>query len=154
MNTVGERLRYVLKKRGLSQAALARRIGITPASMSQIVNGIHNLSQRSCRDICATLDINEAWLRSGEGEMENGSAKTYAEEFAKKYGLGEHAAAIIEIIAKAVTDLDEETSARVLDAVYAELDRRVKRKKPLLIPHDVAEAALADALAEEKSQAE
>ena len=86
--------------------------------------------------------------------MERQSAVGFAEEMAAKYGLGEHAAAIIEIIAKAVTELDEETSARVLDAVYAELDKRVKRKKPLLIPHDVAEAALADALAEEKSQAE
>lgn len=45
------------------------KIGIKKSSLSQIENGVNNLTEQNILLICKEFNINEEWLRTGEGEM-------------------------------------------------------------------------------------
>lgn len=55
----------------LSQEKFASRLGLSRNFINQVENGKKNLSDRSISDICREFNINEEWLRTGEGDMFN-----------------------------------------------------------------------------------
>lgn len=59
-------LREYLKIR---QEDIGRRIGVTKSTISLIERGQRNASDRLIRDICREFNVNEEWLRTGNGEM-------------------------------------------------------------------------------------
>lgn len=59
-------LRKTLKK---SQAKFAKEIGLSVTFINLVENGNRNLSDRTISDICRIYDVNEEWLRTGNGEM-------------------------------------------------------------------------------------
>lgn len=57
-------------KKVYSQAEFAEIVGISRTQFSEIVTGKRKLSDKAIHKIIAALpEINEKWLRSGEGEM-------------------------------------------------------------------------------------
>lgn len=53
-----------------SDADCARLIGIDKAELSKMMSGKRNISQRCINGLLTTFpEINEEWLRTGEGEM-------------------------------------------------------------------------------------
>lgn len=63
------------RKKVYSQAEFAEIVGISRTQFSEIVTGKRKLSDKAIHKIVAALpDINEDWLRTGEGEM----LKTYS----------------------------------------------------------------------------
>ena len=61
-----------LKKRRdiLSQAELAEIVGISRTQFSELVTGKRQISDKTIRKITAAIpELNEGWLRTGEGEM-------------------------------------------------------------------------------------
>ena len=64
-----DRLEEARKKLGLSQQKFSEKIGIAQNSYCMIENGKTTLSERNIKLICMVFEINENWLRSGEGEM-------------------------------------------------------------------------------------
>ena len=93
MNAFSERLRVAMQSRRSNQIDLAGKIGITQSTISRIIRGEANPSDRTIRDICAALRINEAWLRTGEGEMERETPDSYTAALARQYGLSAGGAA-------------------------------------------------------------
>lgn len=55
----------------LSQEKFASRLGLSRNFINQVENGKKNLSDRTISDICREFNVNEEWLRTGEGEMFN-----------------------------------------------------------------------------------
>ena len=55
-------------ERGLSQKALASKIGISDAAVSKIESGTNNPSDRTIKLIADVLNVPESWLRTGEGD--------------------------------------------------------------------------------------
>lgn len=55
----------------LSQEKFASRLGLSRNFINQVENRKKNLSDRSISDICREFNVNENWLRTGEGEMLN-----------------------------------------------------------------------------------
>ena len=53
----------------LSQEAFGKRIGITGAAISRLENGDRNITDQVIHAICLEFNVNENWLRTGEGEM-------------------------------------------------------------------------------------
>ena len=47
----------------------ATKIGVSDAAISQVETGKCNVSDRLRREICREFNVNEHWLRTGEGEM-------------------------------------------------------------------------------------
>lgn len=67
---MNERLKQIRKNFGLSQEEFGKRIGIESRShISSLENGTRNITDRIIKDICREFDINEEWLRTGNGEM-------------------------------------------------------------------------------------
>lgn len=58
------------RKKVYSQAEFAEIVGISRTQFSEIVTGKRKLSDKAIHKIIAAIpDINEDWLRSGDGEM-------------------------------------------------------------------------------------
>jgi len=69
MDEINERIKTVVSKSGLTKTAFAERLNITQAYVSALCLGKKTPSDRTIIDICREFNVNETWLRTGEGEM-------------------------------------------------------------------------------------
>jgi transcriptional regulator with XRE-family HTH domain len=68
----GARLRERRSEQGMTQAELSRRSGISQEAISRIENGrIRGLMQPTQDALAAALETSVAWLRGGDGEVED-----------------------------------------------------------------------------------
>ena len=68
---MSRRIRDIRKKLGLTQSDFGRKIGIEGGSLSMIERGINSLTEQNIKLICSIYNVNEDWLRTGNGEMFN-----------------------------------------------------------------------------------
>ena len=66
---MNERLKQLRTALGLSQEAFGETVGVTKAAISRIESGINSLSDRMILSIVTQHNVNERWLRTGEGDM-------------------------------------------------------------------------------------
>lgn len=66
---MNERLRKLRKTLDLTQQTFADRIGIARGNIGSYEVGKSNLSDAVISLICREFNVNEHWLRTGEGEM-------------------------------------------------------------------------------------
>ena len=69
MSEVNTRIASVIQASGLTKTAFSRKIGLSQPFVSQLANGDASPSDRTIADICREFNVNEHWLRTGEGEM-------------------------------------------------------------------------------------
>lgn len=69
MSEVNTRIAAVIQASGLTKTAFSRKIGLSQPFVSQLANGDASPSDRTIADICREFNVNEHWLRTGEGEM-------------------------------------------------------------------------------------
>ena len=53
----------------MTQEEFASRLNLSRNFIIQVENGTRNPSERTIIDICKEFNVNEKWLRTGEGEM-------------------------------------------------------------------------------------
>lgn len=75
------RIKELRKTLELTQIDFANKIGISHGTLSDIENGKSTITERTILTICTIYNVNEKWLRSGEGEMFNTIDKRYNEFF-------------------------------------------------------------------------
>lgn len=68
---MGERVKLIRKKLGLTQEQLAQRLGVGKTALSMIETGKARLSTRNRNILVQELNVNPEWLESGRGEMFN-----------------------------------------------------------------------------------
>lgn len=68
MQTVNERIAILVENSKLSKTEFGKRINVTPAYISKLVR-TGTPSDSTIADICRVYNVNETWLRTGEGEM-------------------------------------------------------------------------------------
>lgn len=66
MNT---RIREVRKSLGLTMEKFGGRIGVAKSTISNIESGKREATNHMILSICREFDVNEKWLRTGEGNM-------------------------------------------------------------------------------------
>jgi len=66
---MNKRLKELRSKLGISQAVFAEKIGIKQTSYSDIETGRRELTERNLNLICKEFNVDENWLRNGEGSM-------------------------------------------------------------------------------------
>ena len=86
MNTRIKELRFYLK---LTQKEFSNNIGMQPSSLCDIEKGNAPITERTILIICSQYNVNEKWLRFGEGEMFNTIDKKYDEFFSVYNSLNE-----------------------------------------------------------------
>lgn len=67
--TLGERVKEVRKAQDMTLEEFGKRLNVTKVTMSNIERGNRSLTERMLKDICREFNINEEWLRTGEGDM-------------------------------------------------------------------------------------
>ena len=68
---MNERVKEIRKTLNMSAKDFGDKLNISHAAVSLIENGHRDVSNRVFADICRVFNVNETWLRSGEGEMFN-----------------------------------------------------------------------------------
>lgn len=69
MEEFGKRLETLINSIGITKTAFAEKISVSQAYVSQMCGNRKFPSDRTILDICRVYNVNEAWLRTGEGEM-------------------------------------------------------------------------------------
>lgn len=69
--TIGERVKELRKQVNLTQQAFADRLNLKRNTVGSYEVNVVEPSDRTISDICREFNINETWLRTGEGEMFN-----------------------------------------------------------------------------------
>ena len=68
--TQGERVKMVRDKAQLTMEQFGNRIGgVSKSTISNIENDNRNLTEHMLKSICREFDVNEKWLKTGEGDM-------------------------------------------------------------------------------------
>ncbi|MBS5162644.1 MAG: helix-turn-helix transcriptional regulator [Haemophilus parainfluenzae] len=67
MTTLSERLTALMADKGLSQAELARMIGVKQPSIFKILSG-QTLNPKNILEIATALNVDPHWLKTGEGD--------------------------------------------------------------------------------------
>lgn len=65
----GERIKELRKALNLTLEKFGERLGVGKTAISKLEKGERNLTDQMCKSICREFNVNEAWLRDGEGEM-------------------------------------------------------------------------------------
>jgi len=66
---MNDRIKKIRKSLDLTQQAFAEKIGTTANVLTNYERGRRNPSASVINNICKTFNVNEEWLRTGQGEM-------------------------------------------------------------------------------------
>lgn len=86
---MNERVKQLRQKLKLSGEKFGEKIGLSKFAISNIEMGKNNLTEQTIKLICHAYNVNEDWLRTGNGEMFNKSKNTYLEDLKKQFQLTE-----------------------------------------------------------------
>lgn len=67
--TVNERIRDVRKSLGLNQTEFGERIAVKQGYLTNIENGLREVTEKILKLVCSEYHVNENWLRNGTGRM-------------------------------------------------------------------------------------
>ena len=69
MTNFAQRIKDLIKERGITQAELARQVGTKQQTISYLIRGDSNTqSSRYAAKIASVLGVNPLWLQTGEGQ--------------------------------------------------------------------------------------
>ena len=109
--TEGERLRAVRKSLGLTLDRFGEKLGMKKSTLSQLENGVNNLTDQVIRSICREYKVSYDWLIKGEGEMFEDLSGTILDELCIDYNCDEMDRRIIE----SYLNLDDKTKQAFKD---------------------------------------
>lgn len=84
---MNERIKELRKTLGLSGEKFGEPLGVQRMAISQIETGKNNLSEQMIKSICMAYNVNENWLRTGDGSMFNQSCDDFFSDLKKQYSL-------------------------------------------------------------------
>ncbi len=116
MDGFSARISAVIEVLGMKKTAFAERLNVSQAFVSQLCSGVKLPSDRTISDICREYNVNETWLRTGEGEMfQPKSRNEQLFEFAAKVAEGDPGSIQAQLLAvmSRLTDDQWEVLAQV-----------------------------------------
>lgn len=66
---MNNRIRTLRKELNLTLDKFGEQIGLKKSSLSQIENGKCAITEQTIKSICREFNVNENWLRTGEGDI-------------------------------------------------------------------------------------
>ena len=101
-----DRIKLVRQDRQLTQAQFGERIGVKGNTITNYETGLREPSSIVVGSICREFNVNEAWLRTGEGDMYKNLSRD--EALAAAFG-------------KMLTEDDSDDTVRLKKAIINEL---------------------------------
>ena len=124
-----DRIKQSRKDLGLTQADFGEKIGVKGNTITTYETGARIPSEAVIHSICREFNVNEAWLRTGEGEMFRPKSRNEELfEFAAKAAEGDPnsiQAQLLAVMARLTTDQWE-----VLAQVAQEFVEETKKSDP------------------------
>ena len=90
------RIRKLRRELDLTQSEFASRIGTTANVLTNYETGRRNPSSSVINNICKTFNVNESWLRTGDGDMFVASPGSAIDALAAEYNLTPGDRALLE----------------------------------------------------------
>ncbi|EON71801.1 helix-turn-helix domain-containing protein [Lysinibacillus sphaericus] len=118
--TIGNRVKKVRTSMSLNQSDFASRLGVISATISRIEKGNRNITEQMLLSICREFNVNETWLRTGEGEMFIQPATFSFDEQIKKSNLSELEIAIM----RGYMELDSDVRKAIVQKVESIIQQR------------------------------
>ena len=112
--SVGERIRKLRKELDMTQQKFGERIGIKGNTVAQYELGRNEPVDAVFSLICREFNVNEMWLRTGDGEMFRASPSDVLDQLAHKYNLSNADYIIIEKF----VHLRPETRKAIFDYIH------------------------------------
>ena len=75
--SIGERLKRIRKKSGLNQTEFGARINLSQTTIGLYESDNRVITDRALSQICSAFNINETWLKTGEGEMRRATSPLF-----------------------------------------------------------------------------
>lgn len=69
MDDLSTRISIVVKESGLTKTDFGKKVNLSQPTITKLMNGTQNPSERTLIDIADKFQVNEDWLRTGEGTM-------------------------------------------------------------------------------------
>lgn len=110
--TQGERVRELRKTLDYTLDKFGGKLGVQKAAISKIEKGENNLTDQMILSICREFNVNEEWLRNGNGDMfkkPSDEVGYYVEELLEYDGHGNPFYDMIIEMMKKYQDMDEKS---------------------------------------------
>ena len=95
---MNDRLKELRKSLKLSQAAFGAKVGVSRDVINNFENGRVELKDNFIQLICLKFSINEAWLRTGEGDMYRKTTSERLDEIAEELQLTPNQTKVFHIL--------------------------------------------------------
>jgi transcriptional regulator with XRE-family HTH domain len=92
---MNERIKQLRNNLRLTQEDFGKLIKVAKTTVSTMEIGKQPITERNILTICEKFDVNETWLRTGEGEMFN-TGKTHADLLPNTHNLSPRAVLIMQ----------------------------------------------------------
>jgi transcriptional regulator with XRE-family HTH domain len=134
MKEIRKRLKKLRKDLDLSQDAFGKKLCVTGATISRIESGEREATDAFIKLVSQTFSVREAWLRTGEGEMEESAPLSVAEQLARDHDLSPAKVVLLRAIERAFRELPEDEFQcivdRMIDEMHALAARRASDEPP------------------------
>ena len=110
---MNERIKELRKALGLSGEKFGESLGVQRMAISLLESGKNNLTDQMIKLICLTYNVNEDWLRTGEGSMFNETPQDYLKELQRRHNLTDFQ---LEIV-KTYLELSEANKSAIDDFI-------------------------------------
>ena len=146
-----DRIKAIREHFHLTMDGFGARIGIKKSSVSLLESGKNEPSERTILAICREFEVNETWLRTGEGDMFDQSSSSILSRVSAEYNLSSREQAMISAFL--------ELNAADRSAIMRYVEKLVEKLAPPSSPDAVSSAVAAtrdylDMVAEEKNTEE
>ena len=105
---MNQRVKEVRKALGLSGEKFGESLGLTKMAVSKMETGRVGVSESNVKLICLAYNVNETWLRTGEGQMFN-QEDEFLFDIKKQYKLNDFQVDLI----KTYLELDDKDKASI-----------------------------------------
>ncbi len=152
--SINDRVREVRNALTLTQKDFGQRLAIAQSYLTNIETGKREVTEKIQKLVCLQFNVNEDWLRDGQGEMFRQDTASVVEQLTREYSLD----AIDRAIVEGFLQLDH--AQRAVIKKYIENVARAATTAPPQANNDAALAAIATMqdyakmVADEKEQEE
>ena len=115
---MSERIKRIPKMLDLTQQEFADHIGIKRNTIANYESGRNEPVDSVISLICREYGVNEAWLRTGEGEMFTPNPETELDALKERYSLSQAECSLIDVF----VNMNEKDRKTVLDFVVHAAD--------------------------------
>ena len=86
---MNERVKELRKALGLSGEKFGESLGVKSPAIYKLENGTTKLTDQMIKLICLTYNVNEEWLRTGQGSMFNETKDEFLAELKRQHNLSD-----------------------------------------------------------------